>query len=58
MAATRGHAALDGPLGESTGLGLHLSRQIVYNHGGTLELVSVPGWGACFEMRLPAPRHP
>jgi signal transduction histidine kinase len=45
------------PVGEGTGLGLHLSRRIVYNHGGTLELVSAPGWGACFEVRLPAPGH-
>jgi signal transduction histidine kinase len=41
------------PVGEGTGLGLHLSRRIVYNHGGSLELVRTPGRGACFRIWLP-----
>lgn len=35
------------------GLGLALSRQIAAAMGGTLELTSAPGEGACFELRLP-----
>ena len=42
-----------------TGLGLHISYNAVVNLlGGTLTVSSVPGQGACFELRLPqtAPR--
>jgi signal transduction histidine kinase len=35
------------------GLGLFISRQIVEAHGGTLHLVSEPGYGCRFELRLP-----
>jgi signal transduction histidine kinase len=36
-----------------TGLGLYISRQIVAEHGGTLELVQAPGRGAVFRVELP-----
>jgi signal transduction histidine kinase len=37
----------------STGLGLYLAREIAHAHGGTLELVPVPGAGATFRLSLP-----
>lgn len=37
-----------------TGLGLAVSYGIISAHGGTLELVSPPGKGACFRISLPA----
>ncbi|MBI5478244.1 MAG: response regulator [Deltaproteobacteria bacterium] len=40
-------------VGQGSGLGLHLSRRIVYNHGGRLELDAAPGAGACFRLWLP-----
>jgi two-component system, OmpR family, phosphate regulon sensor histidine kinase PhoR len=42
-----------------TGLGLHLSRQIVEAHGGTIELTSALGAGTSVEIRLPVtdPAH-
>jgi signal transduction histidine kinase len=39
--------------GRGSGLGLSISRRIVSEHGGSLELVSEPGAGCCFRMRLP-----
>jgi two-component system NtrC family sensor kinase len=36
-----------------TGLGLYISRRIVAEHGGTLELVQTPGQGALFRVELP-----
>ena len=36
-----------------SGLGLYLSKLVAAAHGGTLELVSAPGSGAEFEVRLP-----
>jgi signal transduction histidine kinase len=47
------------PLGEGTGLGLSLCRNIIEEHGGTLEVESEPGRGATFVMDLPVgmPRH-
>ncbi|MCW7753986.1 ATP-binding protein [Desulfobotulus sp. H1] len=38
---------------EGTGLGLSIASRIVANHGGTLAVVSQPGRGACFTMRIP-----
>lgn len=43
-------------VGEGTGLGLHFSRQVAYDHGGSLDLVAAPGWGACFRLWLPGQR--
>jgi len=41
------------PVGKGTGLGLSLCQSIVVDHGGTMEVVSAPGRGAVFSMRLP-----
>jgi signal transduction histidine kinase len=40
-------------VGQGTGLGLHLARQIVEAHGGTIAASSVPGKGATFTVWLP-----
>jgi signal transduction histidine kinase len=44
------------PVGEGTGLGLYVSRNIVAQHGGTLSVDSRPG-RTCFEVRLPLTRQ-
>ena len=44
-------------VGDGTGLGLHFSRQVAYDHGGSLDLVASPGWGACFKLWLPSHRR-
>ncbi len=43
---------------DGTGLGLALWREIVEQHGGTIELVSGDGRGATFRVRLPVGRGP
>jgi signal transduction histidine kinase len=43
-------------VGDGTGLGLHFSRQVAYDHGGSLDLVTARGWGACFRLWLPRQR--
>ncbi len=40
--------------GDGTGLGLYISRQIVAEHGGSLELAHAPSGGALFRVELPA----
>lgn len=41
------------PVGQGTGLGLHLSRQIIVEHGGQLEFESGPAEGTVFRVRIP-----
>lgn len=41
------------PSDQGTGLGLHLVREIVDLHQGSVEVAEVQGGGACFEIRLP-----
>lgn len=36
-----------------TGIGLYVSRQIIENHGGGIEVVSADGSGSCFKITLP-----
>jgi signal transduction histidine kinase len=43
-------------VGDGAGLGLHFSRQVAYDHGGSLDLIARTGWGASFRLWLPA--HP
>jgi signal transduction histidine kinase len=42
------------PVGEGSGMGLAVVHNIVTNHGGRIELASVPGEGATFQVFLPA----
>lgn len=39
--------------GAGTGLGLSITKQIIEKHGGSLEVASDLGQGACFTVRLP-----
>jgi two-component system sensor histidine kinase HydH len=39
---------------DGTGLGLALCREIVQQHGGRIDLVEEPGWGAVFRVTLPS----
>lgn len=38
---------------QGTGLGLAITERIVQNHGGTIQVESLPKQGCCFELRLP-----
>ena len=40
------------PPGKGTGLGLHISHNVVVRHGGRIEVESEPG-GTCFQVSLP-----
>jgi signal transduction histidine kinase len=41
-------------IGEGTGLGLSIAYGIVQEHGGWIDVASVPGKGSCFTVFLPA----
>lgn len=41
------------PEGEGTGLGLHICRSLIREHGGEILIDSPPGAGATFRVRLP-----
>jgi signal transduction histidine kinase len=41
------------PVGEGTGLGLHICKQVMERIGGTIEVQSVEGQGSTFYVRLP-----
>jgi signal transduction histidine kinase len=43
----------DQPGAKGSGLGLHISRQIVEHIGGRMWVESAPGQGACFSFTLP-----
>ncbi len=45
-------------VGEGSGLGLVISKNIVESYGGTIEVQSVPGQYASFTVRLPAQAQP
>jgi signal transduction histidine kinase len=42
------------PPGEGTGLGLSLTRRLIVQHGGSVDVASAPGIGSTFTVRLPA----
>jgi two-component system, cell cycle sensor histidine kinase and response regulator CckA len=46
------------PVGEGTGLGLFVTRNLVEALGGTIELADAPGGGAVFTLRLPTVTAP
>jgi two-component system NtrC family sensor kinase len=41
------------PPGKGTGLGLHISHNVIARHGGRMDVESEPG-RTCFEISLPA----
>lgn len=43
---------------KGTGLGLSVSQAIVQNHGGSIQVISVPGQGSTFTVRLPLAKAP
>jgi signal transduction histidine kinase len=45
-------------VGKGMGLGLTITRQVIKQHGGTLEVDSTPGQGTTFTIRLPLATEP
>jgi signal transduction histidine kinase len=45
------------PEGKGTGLGLPVVKEIIENHGGTIDVFSVPGSGATFTILFPAAKN-
>jgi signal transduction histidine kinase len=43
---------------KGTGLGLSVTYGIVREHGGTIEVESLPGAGTCFHLDFPLARKP
>jgi signal transduction histidine kinase len=43
--SSKGHAG--------TGLGLFIARQMIRQHGGTIQVESTEGVGSCFRVHLP-----
>jgi signal transduction histidine kinase len=41
------------PMGEGSGLGLHISKQIIEKHKGSITITSIPGQGTTFSIKLP-----
>ena len=41
-------------VGKGTGLGLFITHDIVVRHGGTIKVISTPGKGTAFTVKLPA----
>ena len=41
------------PVGDGTGMGLHLAFQIIHNHGGRITVASTPDQGSVFTVLLP-----
>jgi FixJ family two-component response regulator/nitrogen-specific signal transduction histidine kinase len=38
---------------QGTGIGLFITRKIIHQHGGDITVISQPGQGACFQIRIP-----
>jgi two-component system NtrC family sensor kinase len=45
------------PVGDGTGMGLHLAYQIVHQQGGRITVASTPGQGSVFTVFLPVERN-
>jgi PAS domain S-box-containing protein len=44
------------PSAKGPGNGLHFTKEVIARHGGTIDVLSPPGKGATFEIRLPVKR--